>query len=271
MNRIDQKFAELKERRQPAFIPFLSVGDPDVRTSIDIIKQLEASGAGMVELGVPYSDPLADGPVIQRSSQRALKNHQVTIQDVMDAARQARSEGCELPFILFTYYNPVLQYGLDRIFSVLKESDISGLIIPDLPMEEDAEVRELAEKNGIHLIPLVAPTSNARIKRIVSRASGFVYCVSSLGVTGTRTEFHSGIDDFLKTVKESTDLPIAVGFGISNHEQFARFSESCDGIVVGSALVRQIEDVLPLITEESTRSQALLQIDKFVRQLIGNQ
>lgn len=270
MNRIDQKFAELKESRQPAFIPFLTIGDPDVRTSIDIMKQLETSGASMVELGVPYSDPLADGPVIQRSSQRALKHHQVSIQDVMDAARQARSEGCELPFILFTYYNPVLQYGLERIFEVLKESDISGLIIPDLPMEEDAEVRILAEKNNIHLIPLVAPTSNDRIKRIVTRASGFVYCVSSLGVTGTRTQFHSGIDEFLTTVKESTNLPIAVGFGISTHEQFARFSESCDGIVVGSALVRQVEEALPLFEKESTRPQALLQIHNFVRELIGN-
>jgi len=269
MNRIDQKFAELKQSRQPAFIPFLTIGDPDVRTSIDIIKQLEASGASMVELGVPYSDPLADGPVIQRSSQRALKQHQVSIQDVMDTARQARSEGSELPFILFTYYNPVLQYGLERIFEVLKASGISGLIIPDLPMEEDAEVREMAEKNDIHLIPLVAPTSNDRIKRIVSRASGFVYCVSSLGVTGTRSEFHSGIDDFLQTVKASTDLPIAVGFGISTHEQFARFATSCDGVVVGSALVRQVEEVLPLFADDSTRPQALSQIDQFVRQLIG--
>lgn len=270
MNRIDRTFAELKERKQPAFIPFLTIGDPDLKTSVDIIKQLEASGANMVELGVPYSDPLADGPVIQRSSMRALQKHQVSIQDVMNTARQARSEGSELPFILFTYYNPVLQFGLDRIFPMLQESEISGLIIPDLPMEEDEEVRKVADAHGIHLIPLVAPTSNDRIRRIVSRASGFVYCVSSLGVTGTRTEFHSGIDEFLDTVKQSTTLPIAIGFGVSTNEQFARFSESCDGIVVGSALVRQVEEVLPLFEQDVTRSQALLQIHEFVRKLIGS-
>lgn len=270
MNRIDRKFAELKERKQPAFIPFLSIGDPDLKTSIEIIKQLEQSGASMVELGVPYSDPLADGPVIQRSSMRALKKHQVSIKDVMDVAKQARHEGCELPFILFTYFNPVLQFGLDKIFAQLQESDISGLIIPDLPMEEDAEVRKLADEHNIHLIPLVAPTSNERIKKIVSRASGFVYCVSSLGVTGTRTEFHSGIDEFLNTVKESTTLPIAIGFGVSTHEQFARFAETCDGIVVGSALVRQVEEALPLFEQDVTRPQALLQIHEFVRKLIGS-
>jgi tryptophan synthase alpha chain len=269
MNRIDQKFAELREKRQTAFIPFLTIGDPDVRTSIDIIKELEKGGASIVELGVPYSDPLADGPVIQRSSGRALKSNRISIRDVIHAAKQAREEGCELPFVLFTYYNPVLQMGLDRIFPILKENEISGLIIPDLPMEEDQEVRELAEKHGLHLIPLVAPTSNERIQRIVSRASGFVYCVSSLGVTGTRSEFHSGVDEFLKTVKNATDLPIAIGFGISNREQVLRFTETCDGIVVGSALVRQVEEVLPLLASEQTKSQGLLQIRNFVRELVG--
>lgn len=270
MNRIDRKFAELREQKKPAFIPFLTIGDPDVRTSIDVIKELEKAGAAMVELGVPYSDPLADGPVIQKSSMRALKANRITILDCIGAAKQARSEGCELPFILFTYFNPVLQTGLDRIFSLLQESDISGLIIPDLPMEEDEEVRALAEKHGIHLIPLVAPTSKERVQRIVSRASGFVYCVSSLGVTGTRTEFHSGINEFLKTVKASTNLPIAVGFGISTPEQYARFAETCDGIVVGSALVRKVEEALPLLTEDLTKSQGLLQIHEFVRKLMGN-
>ncbi|MDF2963459.1 MAG: subunit alpha of tryptophan synthase [Paenibacillus sp.] len=268
MNRIDQAFARLKEQNKPAFIPFLTIGDPDLRTSVEIIKQLEQSGASMVELGVPYSDPLADGPVIQRSSQRALKNNQISIRDCIEAARQARSEGCELPFILFTYYNPVLQLGLDNILKLLQESDISGMIIPDLPMEEDEEMRTLAEQYNIHLVPLVAPTSNDRIKRIVSRASGFVYCVSSLGVTGTRTQFHNGIDEFLDTVKQSTSLPIAVGFGISSNEQYSRFAKICDGIVVGSALVRKIEDVLPLFEKEDTRPQALIQIDQFVRELI---
>ncbi|AFC29905.1 tryptophan synthase subunit alpha [Paenibacillus mucilaginosus 3016] len=270
MNRIDAKFAALKEQELTAFIPFLTIGDPDVRTSIDIIHELEKAGASMVELGVPYSDPLADGPVIQRSSMRALKANRITILDVIGAAKTAREEGSELPFILFTYYNPVLQTGLDRIFPLLVESSISGLIIPDLPMEEDEEVRRLAEQHGIHLIPLVAPTSRERVERIASRASGFVYCVSSLGVTGTRTEFHTGIDEFLSTVKGATSLPIAIGFGISTPEQVARFSGVCDGIVVGSALVRTVEEALPLLSEPASRREGLLQIHDFVRTLVGN-
>lgn len=269
MNRIDRAFAELREKQQPAFIPFLTIGDPDLRTSVDIIKELEKAGASILELGVPYSDPLADGPVIQRSSQRALKNARISIMDCIQAAKTARSEGCELPFILFTYYNPVLQIGLERIFPILAENEISGLIIPDLPMEEDAETREIAARYGIHLIPLVAPTSKERIQKIVSRASGFVYCVSSLGVTGTRSQFHSGIDEFLDTVKQASNIPIAIGFGISNHEQYARFSKTCDGVVVGSALVRKVEETLPLLTNETTKSQGLSEIHAFVKQLIG--
>jgi tryptophan synthase alpha chain len=266
MNRIDQAFSRLKENKQTALIPFLTVGDPDVRTSIDIIKELEAAGAAMVELGVPYSDPLADGPVIQRASQRALV-HRVTILDCIRAAKTARAEGVNLPFILFTYYNPALQLGLDAFFQLLRENDISGVIIPDLPMEEDEEARTLSRQYNIHLIPLVAPTSNARIAEIAAHADGFVYCVSSLGVTGVRSEFFHGIDDFIETVRSATDLPIAVGFGISNREQFAQFASRCDGVIVGSAIVRKIEEVLPLLDSEETRSNGLLQIRDFVREL----
>ncbi len=133
----------------------------------------------MVELGVPYSDPLADGPVIQRSSMRALQNNQVSVLDVIQTARSAREQGSKLPFILFTYYNPVLQLGLENLFELLSENGISGIIIPDLPMEEDEEAKASAEARGIHLIPLVAPTSNNRVQKIASRASGFVYCVST--------------------------------------------------------------------------------------------
>ncbi|WP_072327806.1 MULTISPECIES: tryptophan synthase subunit alpha [unclassified Paenibacillus] len=269
MNRIDRKFAELREKRQPAFIPFITVGDPDLRTTVDIIHTLEEAGAAIVELGVPYSDPLADGPVIQRSSMRALSSQRISILDCIEVARQARSEGCELPFILFTYYNPVLQTGFDRLFPLLEESGISGLIIPDLPMEEDEELRSAALARGIHLIPLVAPTSKERVQRIVSRASGFIYCVSSLGVTGTRTEFHTGIDEFLATVKASSDVPIAIGFGISSREQFVRFSGVCDGIVVGSALVRKIEELQPQLTDPATKEEGLALLRRFVQEMIS--
>lgn len=268
MNRIDQAFNRLKANNKTALIPFLTVGDPDLSTSIEIIKQLELAGADIVELGVPYSDPLADGPVIQRASQRALE-HRISILDCIKAAKQAREQGIELPFILFTYYNPVLRLGLERFFGLLADNEISGIIIPDLPIEEDGQVRELSKQYGIHLIPLVAPTSRDRIVRIAQNASGFVYCVSSLGVTGVRTQFAEGIDEFLETVKRSASVPVAIGFGISTAEHVKHFSTICDGVVVGSAIVRQIEEVLPLLANAETKSEGLAAIQQFVRNLKG--
>lgn len=188
MNLIDQAFDRLKNEGKTALIPFLTVGDPDVDTTIEIIRQLESVGADILELGVPYSDPLADGPVIQRASERALKR-QISIRTCMETASLARAAGSNLPFILFTYYNPVLQMGMDAFFAGLQEHGISGLIIPDLPLEEAEELGGRAAEVGVHLIPLVAPTSEQRIERIVRQARGFVYCVSSLGVTGERASF----------------------------------------------------------------------------------
>ncbi|MBC8079504.1 MAG: tryptophan synthase subunit alpha [Gorillibacterium sp.] len=266
VNRIDQAFQAAKQRGKAALIPFITVGDPNINTSIEIILELEAAGADMLELGVPYSDPLADGPVIQRSSGRALENH-ITIKECIRVARTCREKGSQLPFILFTYFNPVLQSGLELFFELLRENDISGLIIPDLPIEESGQIREMSIQYGIHLIPLVAPTSNERISKIAAGAQGFIYCVSSLGVTGSRSDFHSDIEDFLASVKRSTSLPIVVGFGISNQEQVSRFAKLCDGVVVGSAIVRSIEESLPLLVKEETKSEGLLQIHKFVAEL----
>ncbi|AJY77158.1 tryptophan synthase subunit alpha [Paenibacillus beijingensis] len=266
MNLIDSVFAALKKNGKPALIPFLTMGDPDLKTSVEIIAKLEEAGADMIELGVPYSDPLADGPVIQRASERALK-HRITIRDCMQVAEDARAAGVKLPFILFSYYNPVLQMGLETFIALAKEKGISGLIIPDLPIEEDAEMRQLAEAAGIHLIPLVAPTSNERVARIASKARGFVYCVSSLGVTGVRSDFHSGIDEFLQSVRGATDLPIAVGFGISSREQIERFAGQSDGVIVGSAIVRKIEEVLPLLSQPEGKEEGLRQIYDFVHGL----
>jgi tryptophan synthase alpha chain len=268
MNLIDRTFSRLKEQGKTVFIPFVTVGDPDPDTSLDILQQLELAGADLVELGVPYSDPLADGPVIQRSSMRALR-HRITIADCIGTARRARERGIRLPFVLFTYYNPVLQFGLERTFRLMRESDMSGIIIPDLPVEESGEARELAAAHGIHLIPLVAPTSNERIRKITERASGFVYCVSSLGVTGMRSEFDAGVERFLASVRQSTSLPIAIGFGISSHEQVERFSKICDGVVVGSAIVRKIEEAGPLLTSPDRREEGLALVREYVRQLKG--
>lgn len=268
MNKIDQKFTELKEKQQTALIPFISVGDPNIATTIDIIRTLEAAGADIIELGVPYSDPLADGPVIQRASERALKHH-ITLEDSIKLGRSLREAGVTIPLIIFTYFNPLLQLGMNRFFDLLQANDISGIIVPDLPIEEDAEVRALAEQYNIHFIPLVAPTSNERVIKITKQARGFIYCVSSLGVTGERADFHASIDEFLTLVRNSTDVPIAVGFGISTHEQVVRFSEKCDGVIVGSAIVRTIESNISLLEDDNTKQQGLDNIKQFVSQLKG--
>ncbi|QHW34919.1 tryptophan synthase subunit alpha [Paenibacillus rhizovicinus] len=269
MNEIDAAFQRLREEGRTALIPFITIGDPDLATSVEIIQAMEQAGADMIELGVPYSDPLADGPVIQRASERALANARVTLADVIEVAAQSRQAGVKLPFILFSYYNPIFQYGLEPFFELIAAKGISGMIIPDLPIEEDAELRAMAEDTGIHLIPLVAPTSNDRVKRIAAKARGFVYCVSSLGVTGVRADFHQGIDEFLSTVRSATDTPIAVGFGISSREQVERFSKQADGVIVGSAIVRKIEEVVPLLQASETKQEGLAQIRAFVSGLKG--
>jgi tryptophan synthase alpha chain len=268
-NAIDSVFAALKAKGETALIPFMTMGDPDLDTSVELVQAAEAAGAHMIELGIPYSDPLADGPVIQRASERALKN-KISLTDCMAVASRARERGVKLPFILFTYFNPVLQLGLGRYFDLLKEHGFSGMIIPDLPLEEDSEVRALAEENGIHLIPLVAPTSEARVERIAANAKGFVYCVSSLGVTGVRSTFHEGIDAFLSTVRRAATVPICVGFGISSREHAERFAGQCDGVIVGSAIVRQVEEALPLLTADdpTSRKKGIQDVQDFIAGLI---
>jgi tryptophan synthase alpha chain len=268
VNRIDAVFEKLHQLNRTALMPFVTAGDPDLDTTLEIIVELERAGADMIELGVPYSDPLADGPVIQRASERALA-HRITILDCIELAGRVRERGVQLPIILFTYYNPALQTGLERLFQLMSRNGISGLIIPDLPIEENEEVRALSVRHDIHLIPLVAPTSKHRIEAIVQQAAGFVYCVSSLGVTGMRSEFDTGIESFLQTVKNASPVPIAIGFGISKAEHVRRFGQICDGVIVGSALVHVIEKALPLLKSEDRKREGLEQIYRFVRELRG--
>ncbi|MCG7406463.1 tryptophan synthase subunit alpha [Paenibacillus sp. ACRRX] len=265
-NRIDTAFAQLKARGETALIPFITVGDPNRHITLQLLLGMEEAGADAIELGIPYSDPLADGPVIEKASARALL-HNITISDGIELAKQARLQGAKIPYILFTYYNPVLQYGLESLFQALSEADISGIIIPDLPVEESGPVLEIADHYQVHLVPLVAPTSKERIQRIVNSARGFVYCVSSLGVTGTRDTFEANVEAFLDEVRASTALPIGVGFGISTAEHVRRFSPHCDGVIVGSAIVRQIENAIPLLLNPDTSHAGVLQICEFVRQL----
>lgn len=267
MNRIDEAFAKHSFER-PLFIPFVTTGDPSPEVTPDIVKTLVNAGADIVELGVPYSDPIADGPTIQKASARALK-HRLTIQDCIGMVQTLRKEGVDIPIVLFSYYNPVLQYGLDRFFPELKASGGDGVIIPDLPIEEAAEIKAGAARHDLRFISMVAPTSSDRIARIAKEAEGFLYCVSSLGVTGVRDTLHPEIESFLASVREHASVPLAVGFGISNREQVRQLSSLADGVIVGSAIVRKIEENEALLTDPQKRREGLANIADFVRSLTG--
>lgn len=263
-NRIDRLFADRTKKR---FIPFLSIGDPTLDVSEELVIALAQSGADLIELGVPFSDPIADGPTIQRASQRALAAG-ITLLDVMHLTARVRQKGVTIPLVFFTYYNPVLQYGIARFFRDLAACGADGIIIPDLPTEENEGAAQAARDNGVHLISLVAPTSKARIATIGQKASGFLYCVSSLGVTGVREELPPDLGQFLDSVKASTDKPIAVGFGISTPEQVRFTARHADGVVVGSAIVREIEKNLPLLTDPAKKAEGIEAIKRFVLPLI---
>lgn len=247
-------------------IPFIMTGDPTLAVTIEIIELLAQEGVAAIELGVPFSDPLADGPVIQEAAERALKNH-VRLQDVLDVAKAARERGCQVPFILFSYYNPLYQYGLEALVQDATRAGFSGLIVPDLPLEESGALRKMANEAGIAFIPLVAPTSEQRISAIVEDAKGFVYCVSSLGTTGVRHSFSDEVIDFLKKVKELSPVPTAVGFGISKAEHVQTFGQYADAVIVGSALVQRIKEQHSHLQQEATRAEGLQKIREFVREL----
>ncbi len=264
-NRIEDHF---KGQTSPLFIPFITGGDPHREATIDIALALEEAGAGILELGVPYSDPLADGPTIQRASARALK-HKVTIEDCIQMAGEMRQRGLTIPIILFTYFNPVMQFGFPSLFEQMKQAGIDGLLIPDLPVEESGELKEISQHYKIPLISLVAPTSHKRIKTIAEQAEGFVYCVSSLGVTGARRELSEGIESFLQEVKKYARVPVAVGFGVSTPEQMTQLAPHSDGIIVGSALVQVIEEVKEELLAANNRSIGLEKIKIFVQNLLS--
>lgn len=263
MNRIEATFERLKEQGETAFIPFITVGDPSLEWTIRIAQELEKAGADILELGIPYSDPLADGPVIQQAALRALEQG-IRLTDAFDIVKQLRANGVAIPLILFTYVNPVLQWGIERFFGKAREVGADGVIIPDLPFEESEEARLAAAKHGIDLVPLVAPTSKQRIEKIVSDASGFVYCVSSLGVTGTRDKLSAELPEFVNSVRSATTLPVAVGFGVSTPEQAAEIRSIADGVIVGSALIRRIA---PLADAVSANNPLL--IDRYFQDLIA--
>ncbi len=233
MNKIAEAFQNKK-----AFIPFVTAGDPDLETTAKIILAMQENGADLIEIGIPFSDPVAEGIVIQQADERALASG-TTTDKVFDMVQDMR-ELIHIPMVFMTYVNVIFVYGIDRFAKRAKEIGMAGVIVPDVPFEEKEELDEVFSRYGLEVVSLIAPTSKNRIKAIAGEAKGFVYCVSSLGVTGVRATINKGVADMIREVKKVKDIPCAVGFGISTPEQAREMAQFSDGVIVGSAIVRII-------------------------------
>lgn len=233
MSRISQAFSNGK-----ALIPFVTAGDPDLHTTEQLVLRMADAGADLIEIGIPFSDPVAEGPVIQQADERALLSG-TTTDGIFDMVRRIRAN-TQIPLALMTYINPVFVYGANAFMGACRETGVDAVIVPDLPFEEKAELSPACRKNGISLISLIAPTSGDRIGRIASQAEGFLYCVSSLGVTGERKKISTDVARMVGFAKAMRDIPCAVGFGISTPQQARDIASVCDGVIVGSAIVRLV-------------------------------
>jgi tryptophan synthase alpha chain len=242
--RIDRRFAELKEQGRAALVTFLTAGDPDPETSLAILRAIPAAGADVVELGMPFTDPMADGPAIQMSSQRALKAGQ-TLKKTLDIVRAFRQSDDAMPLVLMGYYNPIYIYGVDRFLRDAKSAGVDGLIVVDLPPEEDAELCLPALKAGLNFIRLATPTTDdKRLPAVLANTSGVVYYVSVTGITGAASPDPGKVGAAVARIKRHTSLPVAVGFGVRTAEQAAMIASGADGVVVGSALVNALKGSL---------------------------
>jgi tryptophan synthase alpha chain len=240
LSRIEQTFARLRREQRRAFIPFITAGDPDLKRTRLLIPELARAGASIIELGVPFSDPVADGPTIQRASERALQ-HRVGVAEVLSVVADARRE-TDVAIVLFSYYNPLMQFGVERLGAEAARAGVDGILVTDLVPEESEEFAATLARHGLNQIFLVAPTTtDARLKMVAARASGFIYAVSRAGVTGARTDLSAEAEQLVGRVRAVSKLPVAVGFGISNSEQVAAVWRYADAAVVGSALVSEIE------------------------------
>lgn len=246
MSKIHEAFENGK-----AFIAFVTGGDPDLDTTKKIIKEMEKAGADLIEIGIPFSDPIAEGPVIQEANERALANG-CTTDKLFDALKDIKDEVL-VPLVFLTYINPIYAYDVDKFLDRCNECGIHGLIIPDLPYEEKDEIADECKNHDVDIISLIAPTSHDRIKMIAKEATGFIYCVSSLGVTGVRSDINTDLGGMVKLVRETTDVPCAFGFGIATPEQAEYVAKYSDGAIVGSAIVKIVakygKDCLPYINE----------------------
>ena len=234
MTKIKQAFSSGK-----AFIPFITCGDPDLETTAKVVKAAAENGADLIELGIPFSDPTAEGPVIQAANIRAL-NGGVNTDKIFDFVRELR-KNITIPLVFMTYANVVFSYGSDKFISLCAEVGIDGLILPDIPFEEKEEFLDICHKYDVALISLIAPTSKDRVGMIAKNAEGFIYLVSSLGVTGVRTEINTELSSIVEVIRENTDIPCAIGFGISTPQQAHDMAAVADGAIVGSAIIKIIE------------------------------
>jgi len=240
-SRIEKTFRKLKKERKKAFIPYIMSGDPSLEKTKEIVLMFERCGADIVELGVPFTDPLADGPTIQRASERALKKG-VTLRRVIAFVKDVR-EITRIPIVLMTYYNPVFKYGEEYFVTDAKEAGIDGVIIPDLPPDEADSFIRVSKKAGIDTIFLLAPTSTPdRIKKVAKASRGFIYYVSITGITGGRLLLDGSIESSVEDIRKHTDKPVAVGFGVSTPEEAATTAKVSDGVIVGSAIVKKLRE-----------------------------
>lgn len=260
MSRITATFAQAKAENRAALITYATVGYPTPAHTADVVRALLAGGSDIVELGIPFSDPLADGATIQHASQVALEQG-TTLSMSLDLVRELRAEGVTTPLVFMGYYNPFLHYGLKRVVDAAAEIGLDGFIVPDLPPEEGQEFGSLARAHDLDLIPLLAPTSTeSRIEANVNAGSGFVYCVSLTGVTGARDQLSATLPEFLGRVRRHTDLPLAVGFGVSRPEHVATIAQIAEGVVSASALINVLED-----TPAERRFAALTELVRAMR------
>lgn len=260
MNRIDARFAQLQQAGKKAFMPYITAGHPSVETTRDIILTLDRAGADLLELGVPFSDPIADGPSIQQSSEWALQQ-QTTPGKILELVASVREES-QIPISLMSYYNPIFHRGLAEFCQAAAQAGVDGLIVPDLPVEEAGELAEAAAAEGLHLILLVAPTTPAeRMQGITDMCGGFVYCVSVTGVTGARNQISDAVAPMLESLRKVTDLPLVVGFGVSTPEQASQMAQMSDGVIVGSAIVDHIHK------HRENPAQLIEELSQFVEQL----
>lgn len=237
--------------KKKAFIPFITAGDPTLDITEQLVYQMAEAGADLIELGIPFSDPVAEGPIIQMADYRALSGG-TTTDKIFDMVIKIRKT-CDVPIAFMTYVNPIFTYGTERFMKNCKKAGIDALIVPDLPYEERDEIKPYCDEVEITLISMIAPTSKERISLITKKAEGFIYCVSSMGVTGVRNEISSNVSEMIKQVKKIKDIPCAIGFGISTPDQAAAMAEISDGVIVGSAIVKIVaeygEDCVPYVKE----------------------